>query len=191
MSIHDDAVVHPSSAEEWGAWLAQNHASARGVWVRIDDRTGRDGRLSYEDSVCEALRWGWVDGQTRSGAELGSQIRFTPRRSRSAWAATNKARVARLEAEGRLQPPGVAVIAAAKANGMWSVLDGPEAGLEPAELTVALDAQPAARDFWDGLSVSARKYALTQIALARKDETRLARISKTVDQCAAGVRPDR
>ncbi|GAA1731007.1 YdeI/OmpD-associated family protein [Aeromicrobium alkaliterrae] len=191
MSIHDDPSLHPASATEWADWLEAHHADARGVWVRIDDRTGRDGRLSYEDSVCEALRWGWVDGQTRSGEDRGSQIRFTPRQARSAWAATNKARVARLEADGRMEPAGAAAIEAAKANGMWTVLDGPEAGLEPPELTSELDAQPEARAFWDALSVSARKFALTQVALARTDETRQARIAKIVDQCAAGVRPDR
>ncbi len=185
------AVLHPESAEAWGAWLAENHQSGGGVWVRIDDRTGRDGRMAYEDAVCEALCWGWIDGQTRSSTEAGSQIWFTRRQARSAWAATNKARVARLESEGRLQPAGVAMIDAAKANGMWSVLDGPEAGVEPDELTAALDASPRAREFWDALSRSARKFALTQVALARKPETRSARIAKIVEQSAAGVRPDR
>lgn len=192
MSVKDSApVVHPISAAEWGAWLAGNHQSSDGVWVRIDDRTGRDGRMAYEDAVCEALCWGWIDGQTRSSAETGSQIWFTRRQPRSAWAATNKARVARLEAEGRLQPSGVAMIEAAKANGMWSVLDGPEAGVEPDELAAALDATPAARAFWDTLPRSARKFALTQVAMARRPETRSARIAKIVEQSAAGVRPDR
>ena len=47
------------------------------------------------------------------------------------------------------------------------------------------------REFWDALSRSARKFALTQVALARKPETRSARIAKIVEQSAAGVRPDR
>lgn len=192
MSAKDVApVVHPESAAAWGAWLAENHGSSTGVWVRIDDRTGRYGRMAYEDAVCEALCWGWIDGQTRSGSETGSQIWFTRRQARSAWAATNKARAARLEAEGRLQPSGVAMIEAAQANGMWSVLDGPEAGLEPDELSTALDASPAARQFWDALPRSARKFALTQVAMARKPETRSARIVRIVEQSAAGVRPDR
>lgn len=192
MSVKDSAaVVHPASAAEWAAWLAGNHGSSGGVWVRIDDRTGRDGRMAYEDAVCEALCWGWIDGQTRSSAEAGSQIWFTRRQARSAWAATNKARVARLEAEGRLQPAGAAVIEAARANGMWTVLDGPEAGIEPDELTAALDATPSAREFWNSLSRSARKFALSQVAMARRPETRSARIAKIVEQSAAGVRPDR
>ncbi|MEG9225873.1 YdeI/OmpD-associated family protein [Aeromicrobium sp. Sec7.5] len=192
MSVKDSApVVHPTSAADWGSWLAEHHASSGGVWVRIDDRTGRDGRMAYEDAVCEALCWGWIDGQTRSSAEEGSQIWFTRRQARSAWAATNKARVARLEAEGRLQPAGVAMIEAAEANGMWVVLDGPEAGIEPDELAAALDASPAAREFWDSLPRSARKFALTQVAMARRPETQTARIAKIVEQSAAGVRPDR
>lgn len=83
------------------------------------------------------------------------------------------------------------MIVAAQANGMWTVLDGPEAGIEPDELTVALDATPEARKFWDSLPPSARKFALTQVAMARRPETQSARIAKIVDQSAAGVRPDR
>ncbi len=189
-------VLHPESVTAWGGWLADLHDTTSGVWVRIDDRTGRDGRMSYEDAVCEALCWGWIDGQTRSSAGVGgdvegSQIWFTRRQPRSAWAATNKARVVRLAAEGRMRAPGTAMIEAAQSNGMWSVLDGPEAGIEPDELTAALDAEPSARDFWDVLPPSARKYALTQIAMARKPETRASRIATIVEQCAAGKRPDR
>ena len=186
MSIHDDPVIQPGSASQWSQWLHDNHAQARGVWLRMDDRTGRSGGLSYDEAVCEALRFGWVDGQTKA-----KHIRFTPRTSTSAWAATNKARVKQLEIDGRMEAPGRAAIEAAKANGMWSILDGPEAGIEPHALRESLDAEPNARTFWDALPSSARKYALTQIALARRDETKAARIAAIVNRCAAGERPDR
>ena len=72
---------------------------------------------------------------------------------------------------------------------MWTVLEGPEAGVEPAELAAALDADPAARTFWDALPPSNRKGALTSVALARREATRAARIAKIVEDCAAARRP--
>lgn len=193
MGVMDDAeTVHPASAAAWGAWLEAHHADSSGVWLRIDDRTAPgDEVLSYENAVLEALCWGWIDGQARSHGLEGSRIWFSPRRARSGWAASNKARLERLLAEDRMRAPGLAVVEQARANGMWEVLDGPEALVEPDVLASALDATPAARDVWDALPASARKYTLTQVAMAQRDETKAARVARIVQRCAAGERPDR
>lgn len=191
MGVMDDAeTIHPESATAWGAWLEEHHGRDSGVWVRIDDRTAPgDHALSYENAVLEALCWGWIDATARSQGLEGSVIWFSPRRSSSPWAASNKARILRLEAEGRMQPAGRALVEAARVNGMWSVLEGPEAGIEPAALTAGLDADPSARTFWDGLPPSTRKTALTAVALAKQDATKASRIAKIVSDCAAGRRP--
>ncbi len=192
MSKLDDAGrVEPADRAAWAAWLARHHTSSDGTWVRLDDRKapGADAH-SYENAVCEALCWGWIDGQTRRAGDA-SLIWFSPRRPGSGWAATNKARIERLLDQGRMQPSGLAMIQRAQADGSWSVLDGPEAGVEPPGLAAALDADPAARAYWDGLPPSARKYALTQIALAKRDATRTSRIADVVSRCARQERPDR
>ena len=186
-----DERVEPRTRSEWGRWLAGHHAQRPGVWLRIDARNavGEDA-LSYENAVRELLCWGWIDGQTRrdSGASL---IWCCPRRPTSGWAATNKARVAELTEQGRMREPGLAAVDLARRNGTWTVLDGPEAGIEPPELATALDEEPRARAFWDALPRSARKVALTHIATAKRESTRLARIDGVVRRCAAHERPDR
>lgn len=88
-----------------------------------------------------------------------------------------------------MRPEGRRLIDLAKENGLWTVLDGAEAGIEPPELAAALDAVPAARAEWDGWTPGLRKAALTAIALAKRPETRTARIAKTVADAAAGKRP--
>ncbi|MGG1910163.1 YdeI/OmpD-associated family protein [Microbacterium sp. NRRL B-14842] len=77
----------------------------------------------------------------------------------------------------------------AKANGSWTVLDGPESGIEPPELTAALDAVPAARATWDAFPKSVKKFGLTHIAMAKRAETKAARIAKIVADAAEGKRP--
>ena len=190
MAAPDDAerlVLEDAAA--WRAWLVENHARSTGVWV-LRPRAGVQRRLiSYEDSVRQALCFGWVDGTLRPmDAEMLGQW-YAPRRAASGWAATNKARVRELEASGEMTDAGRRVIEAAKASGMWTVLDGPEAGIEPPELSAALDAVPTARENWDAFPRSARKMGLTQIAMARRPETRAARIAKVVADAAAGKRP--
>ncbi len=187
MATSEDDIVTAEGEAHWRAWLAAHHGSSRGVWLALPRGSGY--RDAYEWAVRQALCFGWVDGQSRPHDGEGTLQRFSPRQPRSAWAGTNKARVAELEAAGLMTDAGRHVIDAAKANGMWDVLDGPEAGIEPPALTAALDANPAARRHWDAFPPSTRKFGLTAIALARKPGTRTARIARIVEDAAEGRRP--
>jgi len=189
MAMADAQRYQPSTSADWHDWLAANHQRTDGVWV-VQWRTS-SGRPSvpYEELVREALCWGWIDGQVKLLDELRAMQWMAPRRTNSGWAASNKARVADLEREGRLQPAGIAEIERAKANGMWTIYDSVEALEEPPELAEALDAIPAARAAWDGFPPSVRKQALASIALAKRPDTRANRIATIVEKSADGVRP--
>src|SRR6478672_1946771 len=90
------------------AWLAANHATSPGVWLALAKKGGTTTSLTWQQAVDEALCVGWIDGQTRKRDEETSSIRFTPRTARSIWSRRNVENVARLEAEGRLLPAGLA-----------------------------------------------------------------------------------
>ncbi|MFG6279896.1 YdeI/OmpD-associated family protein [Microbacterium sp. 5K110] len=190
MGALDDGVrVAADDAAAWALWLEANHATSRGAWL-LRGRGTESGRfVAYEEAICEALCFGWIDGPVRVFDEVSSGLWFAPRQPKSGWAATNKARIARLEAEGRLRPPGIRALEVARANGAWEVLDGPEAGIEPPDLTAALDAVPTARRNWDAFPPSSRKFGLTQIAMAVRPQTREARIARIVADAAEGKRP--
>jgi uncharacterized protein YdeI (YjbR/CyaY-like superfamily) len=189
MAMADAERFQPASIDDWHDWLARHHDRGAGVWVVIWRPSSGEVALSYENLIREALCWGWVDGQASPLDERRSMLWFTRRKPNSPWAASNKARVATLEAQGRLQPSGIAEIERAKASGMWTVLDSVEALLEPPELAAALDAEPAAREAWDRFPPSARKVALGGIALAKRPETKTARIATIVAKAAEGIRP--
>ena len=190
MAMAEAERFHPTSLAEWHDWLAGHHDRGAGVWVVVRRRAdpGQE-HIGYEDLIREALCWGWVDGQAAPLDEQHSMLWFTRRKPNSPWAATNKARVADLEREGRLQPSGVAEIERAKANGMWTVYDSVDALEEPADLAAALDADPAARSAWNGFPASVRKQALAAIALARRPETKATRIGAIVAKAGRGERP--
>lgn len=180
--------LHAETAAEWGAWLAANHERAEGVWlVTWKPATGRPAP-TYEDAVVEALRFGWIDSRAAPSLDDRTALWFSPRRRGSPWAATNKARVARLEAEGRLEPAGRRLVDQARADGSWSILDGPEALVVPDDLAEALAARPGARATWDAFPASVRKSHLTAIALARRPATRVRRITTISSEAAAGRR---
>lgn len=194
MGVLDDGErITAADAATWRAWLEEHHATAAGVWVVNVRGTGDGSSLGYEDAVQQALCFGWIDGPVRTFAEdpfAGSTGQwFSPRRPSSGWAATNKARLVLLEKAGLIAPAGIRAIEVAKANGTWEMLDGPEAGIEPDEFAAALDAAPIARANWDAFPKSVKKFALTQIATAKRPQTRSARIAKIVADAAEGKRP--
>ena len=185
MSALDDApLVHADDRATWRAWLEAHHATATGAWlVTWRARSGRIG-LDYEAAVEEALCFGWIDS---TGGylddERGKQY-YAPRKPRSPWAATNKARVERLIDEGRMAPAGLAAIERAKANGSWQVLDSSERLEVPEDLAIALGQHPPAAGNFAAFPPSARKMLLGWVALARRPETRSARITAVAEAAA-------
>ena len=189
MSVLDDApLLQPEDRATWRAWLEANHATVRGVWlVMWRARSGRQA-LEYEAAIEEALCFGWVDGTAGTVDEDRGRLYFSQRRPRSVWAATNKARVERLIASGRMQPAGLAAIERAKADGSWTVLDGPERLEVPPDLADALDANPPAADRFASFPPSARKMMLSWVATAVRPETRASRIEQIAVRAARNER---
>jgi uncharacterized protein YdeI (YjbR/CyaY-like superfamily) len=190
MGKMDDADRVPIEAlADWTAWLETNADTCDGVWMVLWRPATERPRIDYDTAIREALCFGWIDGQAKPLDDERSMLWFAPRAATSAWAGTNKARIAELIAEGRMRPAGQRLIDLAKENGTWELLDGPEAGIEPPELAAALDAEPTARATWDAWTPGVRKAALTAIALARRPETKTARIERLVADAAAGRKP--
>ncbi|GAA3638660.1 YdeI/OmpD-associated family protein [Microbacterium awajiense] len=188
-ALDDGEKVMAADAATWRAWLEAHHEASRGVWlVRARKGSGIQS-VGYEDAIRHALCFGWVDGPTRSFDEQTSGLWFSPRRPRSGWAATNKARVVELQRDGLLHPAGVRAIEIAKENGSWSLLDNSEALREPPDLEAALDEAPAARAHWNAFPPSARKLGIATVDLARRADTRARRIAKLVADAAEGKRP--
>jgi uncharacterized protein YdeI (YjbR/CyaY-like superfamily) len=184
----DDApMVHPESRAEWRAWLEANHATATGAWL-VGWRKGHGPRIEYEHAVEEALCFGWIDGQAGNVDERRSRQYYAPRKPRSGWASTNKARVERLIAAGLMQPAGLAAIERAKANGSWTLLDDVERGVVPDDLAAALAAQPPAASNFEAFPKSVRQMLLAWITMARRPETRARRVAETA---AAAARNER
>jgi len=103
----------------WRAWLQKHHATADELWlILFKKHTGKAG-LVYEDAVREALCFGWIDGILKRIDDEKHTIRFSPRRKNSVWSATNKKRVAKVIAEGRMTEAGLAKVKEAKRNGQW------------------------------------------------------------------------
>ncbi|MBW8845958.1 MAG: YdeI/OmpD-associated family protein [Burkholderiales bacterium] len=175
------------NAKAFEAWLKKNHAKSDGLWLKIAKRGAAEPSVTYPEAVEIALCWGWIDGQKKGLDDQHFLQRFTPRRARSIWSKINVDKVAALTAAGRMQPPGLAQVEAARADGRWAqAYDGAKTSTVPDDFAAALDANPPAKAFFATVNASNRYAVLWRIQTAVKPETRAKRIAQLVGMLARG-----
>lgn len=178
--------IQPATRAEWRAWLQANHRTSSGVWlVSWKKGTGKP-TVGYEESVEEALCFGWIDGVLNRLDDERSMQYFAPRKPRGTWARSNKERVARLEAAGLMAEAGLAAVAVARANGSWESLDVIDSLAVPDDLAAALAQLPGAREHFDASSVSLRRSALAWVYQAKRPETRARRVEQVASIAGRG-----
>src|SRR4029453_12510787 len=80
MRAEEGERLHPGSRAEWRAWLAEHHDRSDEVWLVLwRQRSGRAG-LTYEESVLEALCFGWIDGKSAGLDDQRQRLRSLPRK---------------------------------------------------------------------------------------------------------------
>jgi uncharacterized protein YdeI (YjbR/CyaY-like superfamily) len=166
-------------------WLAANHAHEASVLLVTWKAARRDRYVSTGEVLDELIAFGWIDGRRwKLDAERTMQL-IAPRRQQ-VWAQSYKDRAARLTAEGRMAPPGLAAIAESKAAGLWDAATDVDALVVPHDLAAALDVAPPAGAAFDSMAPSYRRNVLRWIAAARTAPTRAKRIAEATRAAAAG-----
>lgn len=176
-----------ASRDAWEGWLAEHHASASGVWLKIAKKGSGIESVSYAEALNVALCYGWIDGQKGSFDETWWLQRFTPRKPRGTWSKINRDKAERLIAAGRMRRPGLREIERARSDGRWDAAYDPQSSATvPDDLREALERNDAARAFFETLN-SANRYAiLYRIQGAKRPETRARRIQTFVEMLSAG-----
>jgi uncharacterized protein YdeI (YjbR/CyaY-like superfamily) len=167
--------------KQWREWLTKHHASSAGIWlVRHKQHTGVES-MPYEDLVCEALCFGWVDSLVRRLDDDRYAIKVTPRKPASKWSDSNRRRWNELKAAGLLAAAGQA--AAPTANSYAPKPSIPEL---PAYMVKALKTNLEAWRHFQALAPTYRRDFVVWIHTARRPETRERRIRESIELLAAG-----
>jgi len=172
---------------ELEAWLEESHDFSAGLWLKIAKKGSGQRSVTYAEALELALCFGWIDSQKRGFDEAFFLQRFTPRRPRGRWSKINREKAEALIAAKRMRPAGLAEVEAAKADGRWeAAYAGQRTAEVPDDLQRELDANPAARAFFQGLD-SANRYAIVyRLNDAKKPETRERRLQKFVAMLERG-----
>src|SRR4051812_22966411 len=178
-----------TSPEEFYEWLEKHHESETEVWVGYWKKHTGKPSLTWSQAVDQALCFGWIDGVLKSIDEQSHRQRFTPRKPGSNWSKVNIEKVARLMADGKMRPAGMAAFErrSADKSGVYSFERREEAAFEPAQ-EQRFRANTQAWEFWETQPPSYRTAATHWVASAKKPETREKRLGELIDDSANGLR---
>ena len=171
--------------QAWADWLAEHHATERGVWLQLAKKASGVRSVSYAEALDVALCYGWIDGQKKTYDDTSWLQKFTPRGAKSLWSKVNREKVAALIGNGQMQPAGMQAVERAQQDGRWAAAyDSPKNATVPADFQAALDANPIAQAFFATLNSQNRYALLFRIQTAKKAETRAKRIEQFIAMLA-------
>jgi uncharacterized protein YdeI (YjbR/CyaY-like superfamily) len=169
------------------AWMGEHGEESDGIWLKFAKKDSGIDSVVYAEAVEIALSYGWIDGQAKRLDDHHYLQRFTPRRSRSKWSKINREKAERLIGEGRMRPAGLREVERAKEDGRWdAAYDSPSTATVPDDFQAALDAEPAAAEFFASLGSTRRYSFLYRVNDAKRPETRAKRIAEYVELLARG-----
>ncbi|HVR21276.1 MAG TPA: YdeI/OmpD-associated family protein [Polyangiaceae bacterium] len=163
--------VRAKSRDEWRSWLEKNHSSAESVIVVYARKGSGKPSVTYDESVEEALCYGWIDGVRGKLDETHFTVRFTPRKAKSIWSKINLERVAQLTKSGKMHASGKAAFELGKSSGRhakaYAIRD---AVAMPSELRAALAGDRKGRAAFEALSPGQKKGWMRSVSWGTQNE---------------------
>jgi uncharacterized protein YdeI (YjbR/CyaY-like superfamily) len=169
------------SEQAWETWLAANHAASDGIWLKIARKGVGQNSINYQQALNVALCFGWIDGQKNKFDDRYWLQKFTPRRPRSGWSKINCQKAEDLIQQGKMRPPGLREVERAKADGRWdAAYESRSTATVPEDFQKELDANPAAKAFFEQINRLNRYAIIYRVTTAKKPETRRQRIARFI-----------
>ena len=176
-----------ASPAAFRAWLDQHGATTQELIVGFHKVGSGKPSITWPESVDEVLCVGWIDGVRKRIDDTAYQIRFTPRRKSSIWSSVNIARVAVLQAEGRMAEVGLAAFAlrTERRSNVYAYEQETAKVLTDAELS-AFRRKKKAWAWFEKVAPSYRKVMLHWVTSAKQPATRARRLAQLIESAAAG-----
>jgi uncharacterized protein YdeI (YjbR/CyaY-like superfamily) len=168
--------------QQWRTWLGKHHASSPGVWLVFHKDRALVKSIPYEDSVREALCFGWIDSLIKRLDDDRYARKFTPRQPASRWSTINRRRYADLKALGLLATPGLERAPTSRSGDA----PRPSVSVIPLYIEKQLKANARAWSYFEQLPTSCRRAYIGWIDSAKREETKEKRLREAITLLAAG-----
>jgi uncharacterized protein YdeI (YjbR/CyaY-like superfamily) len=174
-----------TSAREFYDWLEEHHETETEVYVGFHKQHTGQRAMTWSEAVDQALCFGWIDTRSNRIDEDRYMQRFTRRKPGSNWSRINVEKVAKLKEAGLMRPAGLAAFEKRTDDrtGVYSFERKTE--LDP-EYEARLRANEAAAEYFDSRPAWYRRTAIHLVMSAKREETRLRRLERLIEDSAAG-----
>ena len=153
IKVDPDKVREFKDAESLYKWLGKHHDKKDELWIKIHKVDSGLKSITPKEAIDVVLCWGWIDAVRKAFDDKSYLQRYTPRGRNSTWSQINVDNVARLIKESRMTKHGLKQVEAAKSDGRWDRAYKSGKNMKiPADLQVAIDAEPKAKAMLENLS---------------------------------------
>jgi uncharacterized protein YdeI (YjbR/CyaY-like superfamily) len=173
---------------DFHAWLQQNHNKESVLWLGYYKKATGKPSVTWEETVDEALCFGWIDGVRRSFNDDSFVIRFSPRNPKGVWSRRNIERVEALKAAGRMKKTGLDAYAHKDVHADSGYAVGQRPKALPQEMIVDFKKHPSAWAFYESLPSGYHEQTTAWVTSAKREETRQRRLAMLIDDSANGLR---
>ncbi len=179
-----DNQVFFENANSFRKWLKKNHLHEKVLWVCYYKMHTKKASITWDESVAEALCFGWIDGLRKSIDDESYRIRFTPRRKDSIWSKKNIDTINKLMKQKRVMPAGIRAFEHRKDH-KSAIYTYEKKNLALSEEYIkTLKVEKSVWTYYNNLSPSIKKQSVNWIMSAKKQETRDRRFAILFKSCS-------
>jgi len=102
---------YTADRKKWRSWLKKNHKKEKDIWLVYYKTSSGKPRIAYNDSVEEALCYGWIDSTVKKIDDERFAQRFSPRNPASNLSESNKERIRKLVKQKKMTSAGLKAVA--------------------------------------------------------------------------------
>jgi uncharacterized protein YdeI (YjbR/CyaY-like superfamily) len=99
--------IHFKNRGDFRHWLEKNHRKSQGIWMIFYKKHTKRDNITYDESVEEAICFGWIDSILKKVDEDKYIRKFTPRTNTKNWSDANKRRATKLIKNGKMNEAGL------------------------------------------------------------------------------------
>ena len=181
-----DSQAFFENANSFRDWLKKNHQKEQVLWVCYYKKHTNMDSITWDESVAEALCFGWIDGLRKSIDDKSYKIRFTPRKKNSIWSKKNIETVARLIKKKRMRKNGLLAFSYRKEHKSAIYTYEQTPVKLSLEFEKSLKADKQAWDYFEHLIPSIKNPSIRWVMSAKKEDTRNRRFAILLDSCRNG-----
>ncbi len=167
-------------------WLNQHHANEEVLWVGYYKVATGKPSITWEESVREALCFGWIDGLRKTIDDERYRIRFSPRKPESNWSFKNIAMIEELLKQGRVSPAGLKVYEKRKKSKTGNASYERQKFKLKQEYEDQIKSNGTAWKFFRELAPGYTRQSVHWVMSAKREETRQRRLRILIESCEAG-----